>query len=306
MAAVLLSLSVVLGLSSVADAASAPKNPGGAASGSVASISGTTMEVQSLSSGQTSVSWTAGTTFTETDVETIAAVVVGDCLMVTGTAGKKSKTTIAARTITISKPSVAGSCATQFGGAGAGAERSRFGSGGARFGSSGTRPGGGFPAGGFAGGGAGARRGFAGLANLAIVTGKVTAVEGSTVSLSGTDFSSLFKAPTVKSSKTSKTSKTSKSSKASKKPAKLAKLKTQKLKITTGKSTTWSETQSVASTAVAVGDCVSAIGSVSTTGAVTAVTVRITSTGGKTCPTGGFNGSFGGGGGFTGSVGFGG
>jgi hypothetical protein len=46
---------------------------------------------------------------------------------------------------------------------------------------------------------------------------------------------------------------------------------------------------------LAVGDCVSAFGSASTTGAVTATTVRITSTGGKTC-TAGFGGGFGGGG----------
>jgi hypothetical protein len=46
---------------------------------------------------------------------------------------------------------------------------------------------------------------------------------------------------------------------------------------------------------LAVGDCVSAFGPASTTGAVTATTVRITSTGGKTCTTG-FGGGFGGGG----------
>jgi hypothetical protein len=49
-----------------------------------------------------------------------------------------------------------------------------------------------------------------------------------------------------------------------------------------------------------VGDCVSAFGSASSTGAVTASTVRITSTGGKTCTSGfggaGFGGGFGGGG----------
>jgi hypothetical protein len=44
-----------------------------------------------------------------------------------------------------------------------------------------------------------------------------------------------------------------------------------------------------------VGDCVSALGTSSSTGAITASTVRITSTGGKTCAAG-FGGGFGGGG----------
>ena len=73
------------------------------------------MEVQSTTEGQTSVSWTGTTTFSETATETLSAVTAGDCLTVTGTPSKKSKTTVAARSITISKPTSSGTCASGFG-----------------------------------------------------------------------------------------------------------------------------------------------------------------------------------------------
>jgi hypothetical protein len=277
-----LSAATVLGLTSLAGAAPAPT--GGGASGSVASVSGSTMEVQSTSD-QTSVSWTAATTFSETATETISDVAVGDCLTVTGTPAKKSKTTIAARSVAISKPSTSGACTAGsragagFGGAGGG--QGRFGAGGTGSGSSGTPPRGSFPGRGSGGGGAGGRPSFAGGANFAVATGKVTAVKGSTLSVSGTLLNQLFNRAAKK--PTSKTTK------------KPGALKTQNLKVTTGKSTTLSETVSATSAAVAVGECVSAFGKPSSTGAVAATTVRITSTGGKTCSSG-FGGGFGGGG----------
>ena len=54
----------------------------------------------------------------------------------------------------------------------------------------------------------------------------------------------------------------------------------------TTSSTTYTEKQAAASTNLAVGDCVTAAGSSDSTGAVSATTVRITSTGGQTCTTG--------------------
>ena len=66
--------------------------------------------------GQRAVTWTPTTTFTETATQTISAVAVGDCLMVVGSPAKKSKTTIAARTVTISKPSASGTCTGGIGG----------------------------------------------------------------------------------------------------------------------------------------------------------------------------------------------
>jgi hypothetical protein len=54
---------------------------------------------------------------------------------------------------------------------------------------------------------------------------------------------------------------------------------------------------------LAVGDCVTAFGSTASTGAVTASTVRITSTGGKTCSPGFGGGGFRGGGSSSGASG---
>ncbi len=96
------------------------------------------MEVQSTTA-QTAVTWTPTTTFSETATETVSAIAVGDCLTVTGTPSKKSKTTIAARSITISKASTTGTCTSGFGGA-AGAAAGGFGGAGGRFGAGG-RPG---------------------------------------------------------------------------------------------------------------------------------------------------------------------
>ena len=71
-------------------------------------------------------------------------------------------------------------------------------------------------------------------------------------------------------------------------------IKTTTVKIGLQGSTTYTETQSTAASSLAVGDCVSAVGSTDSTGAVTARTVRITSTGGQTCSSG-FGGFAGGG-----------
>ncbi len=168
----------------------------------MATITGSTMEVQSTTA-QTAVTWTPTTTFSETATETISAVAVGDCLTVTGTPSKKSKTTIAARSITISKPSTTGTARVDS----AAQEdpacrrirwpgrvrcgwkgRCRWRSRGGGSGSGETPPSGSFP--GRSGGTA--RGGFPGAANFALASGKVTAISGSTVSMSGTLLSQLF------------------------------------------------------------------------------------------------------------------
>jgi hypothetical protein len=51
-------------------------------------------------------------------------------------------------------------------------------------------------------------------------------------------------------------------------------------------STTYTTSQATTASALAVGDCVTAAGSTATTGAVTASTIRIMSTGGKSCTSG--------------------
>jgi hypothetical protein len=271
---VLLSASI-MGFSTVAGAASLATTPSGSASGSVATVSGTSMEVQSTGAGQTTVNWTGSTTFSETTTQTLSAVVVGDCLTVTGTPSKKSKTTIAARSITISAASSSGTCQTAAGGA-AGGGGPGFGGGGfprgGAGGGGGAAGGGGLPGGGGGAGGGGGFPGRSGLASLAIGSGKVTAVKGSTLDLSGV----------LVSRSTSKTKKATKP-------------KTQALTITTAKTTTLSQNQSTTSSTLAVGDCVSAFGTSASNGAVTASTVRITSTGGQTCTAGFGGGRFGGG-----------
>jgi hypothetical protein len=277
-------------LSSTAGAATAPPAGGGlGASGSVAALnaSASNMEVQNATSGQTTVNWTSTTQFSKTVTEAVSAVATGDCVSVTGTPSKKSKTTIAARSITVTTASSSGSC-TGFGargaagapGQGGGFFRSGSGSSGRpSFGGAGGEGGGSFPRGGNAGGSSNFRKA---LASLAIGSGKVKSVKGSTLTLTGYVVSpGQF---------------TTKSSSKTKKPTAP---KTETITITTSKSTTVSSTQSTAASALAVGDCVSAFGPAASNGAVTAKTVRITSTGGGTC-TSGFGGGagFGGGGGF--------
>ena len=136
--------------------------PGGGfapgASGSVASISGASMEVQNPRTGQVTVSWKPSTTFTTTVDVTASAVTAGDCVTVTGTA---SNGTIVARSVSVSRPS--GATCTR--GAGLG----------------GRRPG----AGAFTGSRAGGRSGaFAGT-NFSFAAGKVTSVSAGQLMLIG-------------------------------------------------------------------------------------------------------------------------
>jgi hypothetical protein len=289
-AATVVGMAALLGLSSTASAAT--PTPGGGASGSVAAITGTSMEVQNANTGQTTVNWTGTTTFSQTVSQTASAVAVGDCLTVTGTPSKTSKTTIAAKTITISAASSTGTCTSGFGGGaagggqfggGAGAGGARPGGGGFRFGG-GEGGGSGRPPGGFRGGSGAGGRSFPG-ANLSIANGKVTSVSGSTVSLSGI-LLGQFARPS--------SSKSTKSNKSTKKPTAPKK---QNLSVTLSSSTTLTQTQATTAASVAVGDCVSAFGQTASNGAVSATTVRITSSGGKTCTTGfgGFGGGTGGG-----------
>ncbi|HEX4220511.1 MAG TPA: hypothetical protein VHZ02_19205, partial [Acidimicrobiales bacterium] len=151
-----------------------------------------------------------------------------------------------------------------------------------RFGG-GARPSGasGRPAGGFGGGqagGAGRRPGFGGAGNVGFASGKVTSATPTSLVISGFSSASL----------TNNAKKTTKSSKKSGAPT----TTTVKVKITS--TTTYSEDQPASSTNLAVGDCVTAGGTSDSTGAVSATTVRITSTGGQTCTSGFGRGATGG------------
>lgn len=261
------------------------------ATGSVAALSSSSMEVQNPSSGQTTVNWTATTQFSKSATESVSAITVGDCVTATGSASKKSKTTIAARSITVITPSSSGTCNAA----------GRAGSFGVRAPGGGTGSGG-PPAGGFfrtGGGGSGGTRpsfpkgapsgNFGGqLANLDIASGKVTAVSGSTLTISGISISPGSLPPRTKAS--------SKNTKSSSKNNKPPTPKTETLKITTSSSTPVSTTQTVTSSALAVGDCVSAFGPAASNGSVTATNVRITSTDGGSCTEAVGGGAFFGGG----------
>jgi hypothetical protein len=157
----------------------------------------------------------------------------------------------------------------------------RPGSGGGFFGTGGggTRPT--FPK----GAGSGNFRRLAG--SFAFASGKVTTIDDSTITVSGV-LVTPGAAPGPRSTKSTKSSKNTKST-----PP-----KNETLKITTSGSTPVSATQQAASSDLAVGDCVSAVGPASSNGSVTATSVHITSTGGGSCM-GGFA-RFGGGGAFFG------
>ncbi|HXA31212.1 MAG TPA: DUF5666 domain-containing protein [Acidimicrobiales bacterium] len=257
------SLAAGLAVTGVAEAATPPS--GGSfsppTSGSVAAISGSSMEVQNQQSGQVTVNWTPSTTFSQVASVPSSSAAAGDCVTVSGTS---SKGTIAAKTVTVSQPTAGRCSAGGFGG---------FGGGGRPGGASG-RPAGGFPGGrpgGGAGGGrpggaGGGRSGFGGSGNAGFASGTVKSVTSTSLVISGFSSTGI-----------------SKNAKSSKKPA-TPKTTTVTVKITS--STTYREDQRAASTNLAVGDCVTAAGSSDSTGAVSATTVRITSTGGQTCTTG--------------------
>ena len=217
-------------------AAAAPANAPIGATGSVAALSTSSMEVQSASTGQTTVSWTPTTQFSKTVSETVSSLKAGDCISVTGAASKKSKTTIAARSITVMPASSTGSCTAL------GARTATNGAPGAGFsfrGGTGTGGGGFFGRGGQTSG-AGTRpsspTGGSGpsnfrklFASISIASGKVTGVNGSTVTMSGINVSpGTFTRPAKKSTNSAKSTTT-------KKPTLP---KTQTLKITTSSSTT--------------------------------------------------------------------
>ena len=247
------------GIATAATAATAATSPPSGrafpgASGSVAAIASSSIEVQNQT-GQVTVNWGPSTSFTRNVTVPASSVRAGDCVTATGSS---SKGTITATSVTISQ-AVSGKCV---GGAPG----------------SGRRPGGfGRPTGGFTRptGGSRAAPRFGNLGNIGFASGKVTSVTATELVISGFSSASITKA--------------TKATKA-KKPAAL-KDTTDKVRL--APSTTYTESQAATSTNLAVGDCVTAAGSSDSTGAVTASTVRITSTGGKSC-TRGFGG-FGGG-----------
>jgi hypothetical protein len=250
--------------------------------GSVAAISGTSMEVQSAATGQTTVDWTSSTTFTQTATVSKSSVTAGDCVTVTGTSSKK---TITAKTVAISTPSSSGTCTDTEGPAGFAGEP---GGGSTTFrppsGAGGTVHRGTFP------GGSKTHRTFPGAGDLGFASGKVTAVGSKTLTISGFSSASIAKSDGKSAKKSTKSSSKSKG---------VTDPKTTTVHVDVGSSTTYSETETATATNLAVGDCVTASGTTASNGTVSASTIRITSTGGSSC-TGGFT-EIGGGGTATGA-----
>jgi len=227
------------------------------ASGTVAAISASSMEVQNPSSGQTTVNWTASTVFSEVTKVTSAALTPGRCVTVTGTT---SGSTVTARSVVVTNPSSSGSCPQGFR---AGRRRA------APLGGTTRRS---FPA----------RTGTGRFAGGSVATGKVVSVSGTTLVVDGVSFT--FGSAGAASSGTPPTS-----------------VAPREIDVTLSPSTAYTETLPAAASNLAVGDCIVASGPADTTGAVTARSVRITSTGGQSCTAGGFGGFFGGAGGAGGS-----
>ncbi|HVW42288.1 MAG TPA: DUF5666 domain-containing protein [Amycolatopsis sp.] len=212
-----------------APASSAPSSAnragGPAASGTVAALAQSSLEVQNSSSGQVTVNFSGDTTFTDRVAGTLADVTTGSCVMVSGTGQP-----VAAKTVEIST-ATNGDCTAGFGGGGGTrpqsgtASRSRQ----PRPSGSNAPNGGGFTA------------------------GTVTAV-------SGTGF-------TVRQDNRQTGATTD-------------------VPVTVDSSTTYTKSEQANSSALKVGECVSATGQTDDTGAVTAKTIAVSQAGPNGCDTG--------------------
>jgi hypothetical protein len=236
------------------------------ADGTIAAINGASLEVQGTS-GQTTVTYTGTTTFDQTVTASASDVTVGSCISAfgkpTSTSSSSKKTAfggpVTATTVSITQPT-SGSCSTGFGG----------GFGGFRGGAGGAGTGGAPAGGGSGAGGSGSFRPpsgsgshFPGAGNFGAASGQVTAVNGSAVTVSETN-------PQTKA--------------------------TTSVVVTLTASTTFTQRETASSSDLAVGKCAQARGSASTTGAITATAITISTPTANGCSSGfgGFRGGAGG------------
>ena len=256
---------------STAGAATTSNAPIGA-SGSVAALSGSSMEVQNPTSRPDHRELDdRPRTFSKTVSQAVSSLAAGDCVSVTGTARRSPRPRSRPARISVTHADVE----RLLHGFRHPEDRHRRvrGSPGGRLRRSGEAP---APQEAARAGVVRASRAVAraratsarNLASLSIASGKVTEVNGSTVTVSGTNVSlGHLPGPAFDEFEEHEEQEAG------------CQPKKEKLTITTSKSTTVSATQSASSTELAVGDCVSAFGPAATNGAVTATTVRITSTG---------------------------
>lgn len=236
-------------------------------SGTVAAISGSTLQVQG-SDSQTAVTYTGTTTFTDTVTGSASDVVVGACVTAfdagqvptarpsaTPSARPTESATLAATTVTVSQP-VDGSCDAGFGGVGGRAGTGTPPAGAMPSGAAGRRalpsrsPGAGGD-GTFGGGGFG---GFGGA------VGRVSSVQGST-------FVVTMTAPRAQASPEAPASPSA----------------TSERTVTTTADTTYLKRVDAAATDVTVGSCVTAQGGTDETGAMTATSIEISAPGPSGC-----------------------
>jgi hypothetical protein len=165
------SASPASGPSAAAAGGSSPRAAarGPAASGLIAAVSGSTLQVQNAQVGQVAVTWTAATKFTQQVTLSLGSIKAGECVTAAATAGSPTAASFTATAVTVSQ-AVNGRC---FGGFGGGAVPSPGSSFQARPRPSGTRS--------FARPSGAARAG-------AFATGSVVSVSGSTIVVASRSF----------------------------------------------------------------------------------------------------------------------
>jgi hypothetical protein len=206
---------------------------GPAASGTIAAITGTTMQVQNQQSGQVAVRWTGTTAFTAEVAASASTIKVGTCVTVAGASGTSATaTSFAAATVRVEPSCTLGTGSARPSGFPSGARPSGV--------PSGARPSG-FPGGG--------RQATA----RAFAVGKVSAVSGSKLTITGRTFGS--------SGSTTRT-------------------------VTLTGSTKITTTAKASAKSLAVGKCVTAQGKADSSGAVTASRVAVSNPTGGTCTAG--------------------
>ncbi len=251
-----------------AGSAGGPSGFGPAASGSIASITGNTLEVQNTETGQTTVDLTASTAITATVKASLSDVKVGVCITATGSKG--SAGAVKATSVTVFS-STGGTCNRGFGG------------GGGAFGGGGGFGGGGF--GGRTGGtipGAGSRPRTTvtrPAATVAFAVGKVTAVSGSTITVQGTRFAFAGARTSTTSGALTTTTTVSPGPEI----------------VTVSSATKYLKSGKATASDLTTGECATAIGATNSIGVVTARILTITQPTSTGC-TAGFGGGFGGGG----------
>jgi len=233
---------------------------GPAASGLIAAVDGTTMQVQSQQNGQVAVDWTSTTTFTEQVTVAASTIKAGDCVTAIGasdssTSSSTASTAFTAATVTVSEPTN-GTCTGGFGGAGTRPSDAPTGAAPSGAPAGGTAPTG-APGGGAAPSGA---PGGAANRTSAIASGSVVSVSGSTLVIASRDFGSGTSGSTT----TNKT-------------------------VTLDSTTRITTEKTATSTAVKTGLCATAQGAADDTGTVTATSIALTQSVDGTC-TSGFGG----------------